>query len=92
MISYYRHRHKNAPGAALYATQQAWLDDKPKIAAPTIFVTGLADACNLPASSLGQEAWFTGGYERVELPGVGHFIPREAAHDVALLLRRALTS
>ncbi len=91
VLSYYRTRYGNAPGAARYAGQQARLNGKPAIAVPTWFLTGLADACNHAEGSLGQEAWFTGPYERVELPGVGHFIQHEAPGAVAEVLQAALT-
>ena len=89
-ISSYRHRYGNAPGSPLYAKQQTILDAKPKIGVPTFFACGLDDHCNLPQTSQGQEPWFTGGYERLEIPGVGHFIPHEAGGEVAALIRRAL--
>jgi pimeloyl-ACP methyl ester carboxylesterase len=90
VLSYYRTRHGNAPGAAPYAGAHAELEKKPKITVPTWFVVGLADACNHPEGSLGQEDWFTGGYERVELPGIGHFIHRQAPEAVAGVLARTL--
>ncbi len=92
VLSYYRTRHGNAPGAPRYASQQAELDRKPKISVPAWFVTGLADACNHSGGSLGQEAWFTNGYERVELPGIGHFVHREAPQQVAEVLAAALAA
>ena len=90
VISYYRTRYGNAPEAPRYAEANMKLVQKPKISAPTWFITGLADACNHPEGSLGQEAWFTGGYERVEAPGVGHFVHREAPELVASVLAAAL--
>ncbi len=90
VLSYYRTRHGNAPGAPPYAVAHAELAKKPKISVPTWFVTGLADACNHPEGSVGQDEWFTGGYERVELPGVGHFVHRQAPEAVAEVLANAL--
>jgi pimeloyl-ACP methyl ester carboxylesterase len=96
VISYYRHRYGNAPGAPAYAKQQAQLDPKPgaslppQIEVPLLFGCGLADAVNLPASSEGQELWFPGGYERIDFPDVGHFPQREVPNNVAQLIRRAL--
>jgi pimeloyl-ACP methyl ester carboxylesterase len=97
VISYYRHRYGNAPGAPAYANQQAQLDPKPgssmpQIEVPLLFGCGLADAVNLPASSEGQELWFPRGYQRIEFPNVGHFPQREVPNDVAQLIRRALPS
>lgn len=90
VLHYYRNRHGNAPGVALYQAQQEELAKKPKIAVPTWFVTGLADACNHAEGSLGQEAWFTRGYKRIEIPGAGHFLHREAPEAVAGVLAEAL--
>ncbi len=90
VISYYRHRYGNAPGAPAYAEQQAKLEPMPRVDVPTLFGCGLADAVNLPTSSEGQEAWFPKGYQRIEFPGVGHFPQREVPRSVADLIRRAL--
>jgi pimeloyl-ACP methyl ester carboxylesterase len=97
VISYYRHRYGNAPGAPAYVRQQAQLDPKPgssisQVQVPLLFGCGLADAVNLPASSQGQEPWFPKGYERIEFPNVGHFPQREVPNDVAQLIRRVLPS
>ncbi len=92
VLSYYRTRHGNASGAAPYAAAHAKLAQKPKVAVPTWFVTGLADACNHSEGSIGQEEWFTGGYQRIELPGIGHFIHREAPEAVAEVLAQALAA
>ena len=86
----YRDRYGNAAGMPRYARQQAVVDARPKVRAPTWFSCGLADACALPGGSVGQEDWFAAGYERHELPGVGHFVQREAPAAVADLVRRAL--
>jgi pimeloyl-ACP methyl ester carboxylesterase len=90
VISYYRHRYGNAPGAPAYAHQQEKLDPMPPIEVPTLFGCGLADAANLPASSQGQDKWFPCGYERIEFPGVGHFPQRELPASVAALIRRSV--
>jgi len=92
VISYYRHRYGNAPGAPAYTQQQAKLDPMPKIDVATLFGCGLADAVNLPASSEGQDNWFPRGYERIELAGVGHFPQREVPASIAQLIRHAITA
>jgi pimeloyl-ACP methyl ester carboxylesterase len=90
VISYYRHRYGNAPGAPAYRQQQSKLDQQPQIEVPLLFACGLADAVNLPASSQGQDSWFPKGYQRVEFPHVGHFPQREVPNDVANLIRRSM--
>ena len=92
VLSYYRTRNGNAPGVARYAAQSERLAAKPHVAAPTWFVTGLADACNHSAGSRGQEQWFGGGYQRIELEGIGHFVHREASGDVVRVLEQAIES
>jgi len=92
VISYYRHRYGNAPGAPAYTQQQAKLDPMPKIDVATLFGCGLADAVNLPPSSEGQDNWFPRGYERIELAGVGHFPQREVPASIAQLIRHAITA
>jgi pimeloyl-ACP methyl ester carboxylesterase len=92
VISYYRHRYGNAPGASAYIEQQARLDAIPPIEVPTLFGCGLADAVNLPASSEGQEQWFPRGFQRIEFPRVGHFPQREVPSEVARLIRQAIPS
>jgi pimeloyl-ACP methyl ester carboxylesterase len=92
VISYYRHRYGNAPGAPAYIQQQSQLDPMPQIEVPILFGCGLADAVNLPASSEGQERWFPRGFQRVEFPHVGHFPQRESPGEVAQLIRRAIPS
>ena len=85
----YRVRYGTAEPVARYAGQQAAFDKRPKVAVPCWYATGLADACNLPDSGLGQERWFTAGHHRHEVPGVGHFVQREAPRVVAGLVRQA---
>ncbi len=54
----------------------------------TCCACGLADHCNRSAASLGQEDWFTGGYERHELTGIGHFAQRESPTAIATLVKK----
>ena len=92
VLDYYRMRWGNALGRRAYAEKQAKLDVKPepKIAVPTIFVQGDSDACDLVQGADGQEACFASGYERVILPGVGHFPHRENPAAVARHLSKQL--
>lgn len=92
VIDYYRMRHGGSLSRRAYAEAQAKLDAKPqpKIGVPTLFIHGAADACDLPAGADGQEAGFTGGYERLLIPDVGHFPHRENARAVAQALLKQL--
>ena len=50
----------------------------------------LHDGDNLPRTTEGKDDLFTEDYERVLMPGVGHFPPREAPRATAeAILRRA---
>ncbi|WNL45653.1 alpha/beta hydrolase [Dyella sp. BiH032] len=49
---------------------------------PTLMVQGATDGTVLASSSEGQEKWFSRGYQRIVLDGIGHFPTREAADVV----------
>jgi pimeloyl-ACP methyl ester carboxylesterase len=49
----------------------------------TLTIQGGSDFCDEPAQSEGMEPFFTAGYRRIVLDGVGHFPPREASEAVA---------
>jgi pimeloyl-ACP methyl ester carboxylesterase len=67
-----------------------WLDDKVKttktLALPTIYFQGKLDGVNPPETSEKVSEKFTGPFERIVLPGVGHFPTREAPAIVAARL------
>ena len=75
------HAYRVRWGAALpdphYAKLEAQIEKHPKIGVPTTVLHGEEDGASLVASSAGKEASFTGPYERIVLPRVGHFIQRE---------------
>jgi pimeloyl-ACP methyl ester carboxylesterase len=54
-----------------------------KLSTPTLMIQGASDTCDAPSESEGRERYFTGGYRRVLLDGVGHFPHREAHDSVA---------
>lgn len=92
VLDSYRTRWGGASGLPAYADIQAKLDaqPKPKIAVPTVYVQGGADACDLLEAAAGQEGYFTGGYDRVVLQGAGHFPHRENPQAVADVLQALL--
>jgi len=52
------------------------------ISVPTLMIQGGADGVTVPSTTDGKEKYFTGGYERHVLDGVGHFPTREAPNAV----------
>lgn len=67
-----------------------WLEEKVKstqqLAHPAIYIQGEVDGVNPPHTTENVVEKFSGTFERVVLPGVGHFPTREASDDVAALL------
>jgi len=64
-----------------------WLHDKARatgtLALPAIYFQGELDGVNPPETSERVGDKFTGPFERIVLPGVGHFPTREAPEQVA---------
>ena len=50
---------------------------------PTLYVQGEVDGVNPPSASAGVPGKFSGPFELITLPGVGHFPTREAPDAVA---------
>lgn len=67
-----------APPDPRYAALEKQLQPQPKIGVPTTVLHGELDGASLVASSEGKDPYFTGPYRRQVLPGVGHYVPREA--------------
>ncbi len=79
----YRHRWGFVAGDVAYAADTAALRPLPLLATPTLVLHGKDDYVNPVETSANKEAWFSGGYHRVVLDGVGHFPQREAVQRVA---------
>ena len=83
VIQSYRHRHEGAPGdPALEPIEQA-LAATPAIAVPTVVLEGRNDGVHPPHEQDPHARHFAGPYRRAIVPGVGHFMPREAPEVVA---------
>jgi pimeloyl-ACP methyl ester carboxylesterase len=61
------------------------------LSVPTLMIQGGADYCDESDSSAGQERFFSAGYRREVLDGVGHFPHREAPAAVTSLITEHLT-
>jgi pimeloyl-ACP methyl ester carboxylesterase len=90
VVHYYRHGTGAAPGRPRYAEAQARLDEWPRIDAPVSFLYGVDDGCEIAAAGRGNAHMFTRAYDRSELPGAGHFLPRERPDAVAAAIRLRL--
>lgn len=90
-IHAYLQRWGEAPGAPEHEAAERRLAQAPKIAVPTVMLHGAEDRDNFPETSAGKEEFFLGGYERTVLPGIGHFLPREAPDEVVAAVRNLLS-
>lgn len=66
-----------------HATLQQKLSNTEFVSTPTLMIQGASDFCDDPKESEGQERYFTAGYRRILLDGVGHFPHREAPTKVS---------
>ena len=84
------HSYRARWGEADPDPASAWLEDKVKatrtLSLPALYFQGEADGVNPPAASAQVPAKFTGPFELVSLPDIGHFVPREAPDRVAAKL------
>ena len=64
-----------------------WLEERvkatPSLEVPTLYFQGMEDGVNPPSASRSVPSKFSGPFEMVSLPGVGHFTQREAPQAVA---------
>jgi pimeloyl-ACP methyl ester carboxylesterase len=92
VVHYYRHGAGAAAGYPRYAETQSLLDSWPDVLTPTAFLIGLDDGCELAAASDGNADHYGAVYDRIALPGVGHFIQRERPEIVAEVVTELLTA
>ena len=81
VIHSYRHRHQNAPGDPRFDAVEKHLATRPPITAPAVILHGADDAVSSRRSDT-ELTQFPAGTERRVIPGVGHFMPREAPQAV----------
>lgn len=67
--------------------RSAWLDAKVKVtktlSLPALVIHGEADGVNPPEAFKDVPEKFSGPFEQIRLPGVGHFPQRQASDSVA---------
>jgi pimeloyl-ACP methyl ester carboxylesterase len=90
VIHSYRHRHQNAPSDPRLDQIERRLAERPPITVPTIIMHGGDDALATARLSDRELAMFPAGTERVIVPNVGHFMPRENPEALAKALIRLL--
>jgi pimeloyl-ACP methyl ester carboxylesterase len=91
-LSSYRSRWRAERTDPRYDDLQRRLTAVESLSTPTLMIQGAADTCVEPASSEGLERYFTGGYRRIVLEGIGHFPSREAPDAVANAILQHLES
>ena len=89
VIHSYRHRHQNAPSDPRFDDVEKHLATRPPIGVPTTILHGGDDAVSSRRSEKELEL-FPKGTERRVIPGVGHFMPREAPAAVVDALEALL--
>ncbi len=82
----YRSRWGHAPLDPHYAKPQARFASTKMLNTPTTLIHGIEDRCELLETTDGAEKYFTAGYDRVLLGGVGHFPQRESPDRTATAL------
>lgn len=86
VIHSYRVRWDLADADPTYFALAKEIDVDPTISVPTLTIHGGADPCNDPSTSEGKEGFFTSGYRREVLPGIGHFPHWEAPDETTSLI------
>lgn len=81
------HSYRARWGEAAPDPRSEWLEDKVKatktLSLPALYIQGEVDGVNPPPVSENVAEKFTGSFQRILLPGVGHFPTREAPEEVA---------
>lgn len=79
----YRSRWGHAEKDPAYDVLQTRFESTVTLGVPTLLLHGLQDRCELAETTDGAGKYFTAGYRRVLLDGVGHFPQREAPDRTA---------
>jgi pimeloyl-ACP methyl ester carboxylesterase len=86
----YRSRWGHAEKDPAYAILQARFESTLTLGVPTVLLHGIEDHCTLAETTDGAGRYFTNGYRRILLDGVGHFPQRENPKPVAEEILRHL--
>ena len=83
MLHSYRSRWGHAELDPAYSLLQTRFESARSLEIPTLLIHGLEDHCTLAETTDGAGRYFTNGYRRILLEGVGHFPQRERPEVVA---------
>lgn len=83
VIHSYRHRFALVPGDPAVEETEQRLAVRPPIGVPTIALHGGDNGVQPASATERNRHLFTGDFERVVLPGVGHNVPQEAPREFA---------
>ncbi len=86
-VQSYRHRYGNAPGDPAYDDLERRLEAQPLIDVPSVVLHGECDGVGPAVHSANAARNFGKRYSRRVVPVAGHFVPREAPHEVVQALR-----
>ncbi|MGW5430037.1 alpha/beta fold hydrolase [Streptomyces sp. NPDC004059] len=84
----YLHRWGEAPGDPAYQDLEHRLAEPPPVRVPSLVLHGERDGDNLAETTEGKDDLFAEHYQRILLPDVGHFPPREAPAATAEAILR----
>ncbi len=89
------HSYRARWGEAAPDPASAWLHERvaatKTLSLPAIYIAGDADGVNPPATADSVPEKFTGPFELIRLPGIGHFPQREAPEKVASIFATFFT-
>ncbi len=89
VIQSYCHRYGNAAGDPALEPIEQRLAARPPIPVPSVILHGADDGVTPAPDPAAEAAHFTGPMRRRTLPGVGHFLPREAPAAMAEAMAEA---
>jgi pimeloyl-ACP methyl ester carboxylesterase len=90
-LSSYRGRWRDEPRDPRYDLLHEKIASTEQLSVPTLMVQGGADGTVLAKSTEDKDKYFTRGYRRIVLDGVGHFPTREAPDAVVDAVLRHLS-
>ncbi len=85
-LHYYRNRWGTATDDPAYKDLESIRLNPPVLKTPTLLIHGVEDPCILVETTDDRDRFFSGGYQREVLAGVGHFPQREHPEKVKSMM------